>query len=285
MNVFDLWETQPDRNREKDWTCRARGATMGRNIIDRVVVSHAGFSDGEIHTALKDFIPGTDHRAVFAFVNIEPSNCLANQHLVFMTHEATHLKPRIRYLAKTEKHKFNQFRTAVDKMAHEQNLAEQSVIGSESFVTCYKLLTNIFDKCTSDVFSHVKPYRGNTGRPVTSVQIQHILSQIRSVRGAIRLANNPEGDVSINSILLYNKSFREFQTNPNGLETVRGYLVQLCKRLYKDLYRERMEAVTARAKETDKKRIAGALLGGSTRKLVIAEEYQQLLTYWMGKVR
>jgi len=225
--------------------CRARGATMGGNIIDCVVVSHTGFSDREIHTALKDFIPGTDHRAVFAFVNIEPPNCLANQHLAFMTHKATHLKPRIRYPAKTEKHKFDQFRTAVDKMAHEQNLAEQSVIDSESFVTRYKLLTNIFDKCASDVFGHVKPYRGNTSRLVTSVQIQRILSQIRSVHRVIHLANNPEGDVSINSILQYNKSFHEFQTNPNGSETIRGYLVQLRKRLYKDCYRERMEVVTA----------------------------------------
>jgi hypothetical protein len=36
---FDLWETQPDQNRERDWTCRARGANVGGNIIDRVVTS------------------------------------------------------------------------------------------------------------------------------------------------------------------------------------------------------------------------------------------------------
>ena len=39
-----------------------------------------------------------------------------------------------------------------------------------------------------------------------------------------------------------------------------------------------MEVVTTRAKETDKKKIAGALLGGSTRKMVIAQEYIGLPT-------
>lgn len=139
-------------------------------------------------------------------------------------------------------------------------------------------MTNIFDRCASEAFGHVKPYRGNAGRPVTSPSIQRILSQIRSVRGAIRLANNPEGEVSINSILLYNKSLREFQRDPNGQEDIRGYLVQLRKKLYKDLYRERMEVVTTRAREADRKKITGALLGGSTRRLVVAEEYIGLLT-------
>ena len=95
-NSFDLWKTQPDRNRDRDWTYRARGATMGGNIIDCIVTSHAGFSDGEIHTAVNDFIPGTDHRAVFAFINIEPPARLADQHLTFTTRDANNMKHRIR---------------------------------------------------------------------------------------------------------------------------------------------------------------------------------------------
>jgi hypothetical protein len=108
-NGFDLWETQPDHIRERDWTCRACSATTGGNIIDRVVASHAGFSEAEIHTVVKDFIPGTDHRAVVALINVEPPRGMADQRLVFMTHEATRLKPRIRYPTKTEKHKFENF--------------------------------------------------------------------------------------------------------------------------------------------------------------------------------
>jgi hypothetical protein len=158
-------------------------------------------------------------------------------------------------------------------MAHEQNLANQPVIDSDSFITQYKLLTDIFDNCASDAFGHTKPYQGNAGWPVTSAPIRRILSQIRSVHGAIHLANNPEGEVSVNSILLYNKSLRDFQRDPDGHEDLRSYLVQIRKRLYKNIYKERMKVVMARAKEADRKKIAGALLGGSTRKMVVADEY------------
>jgi hypothetical protein len=53
MDSFDIWETQPDHNRDRDWTCRAHGATVGGNIIDRVVTSQARSSDGEIHTVVR----------------------------------------------------------------------------------------------------------------------------------------------------------------------------------------------------------------------------------------
>jgi hypothetical protein len=277
-NGVDLWETQPDRNRDRDWTCRARGATTRGNIIDRIVTSHAGFTDGEIHTAVKDFIPDTDHRAVFAFINIEPPVRMADQRLIFVTRDANRIKPRIRYPAKTEKYKFDSFRTAVDKMANEQNLTGQPVKDSNSFINRYRLLTNIFDKCASDTFGHVKPYRGNSNRPVTSPPIRRILSQLRNIRGAICLANDPNGDVSLNSMLFYNKALREFQKNPGGNKDIRSYLVQLRKKLYKGLYKERVEVITERAKETDRKKIAGALYGASTRRLVFTEEYIGLPT-------
>jgi hypothetical protein len=123
-NGFDLWETQPDRNRERDWTCRARGANVGGNIIDRVVVSQAGFSDGEIHTAVRDFIPGTDHRAVIALTNVKPPTHMADQRLIFVTRDVNRPKPRIKYPTKSERHKFDNFRNAVDLKAHQQNLAD-----------------------------------------------------------------------------------------------------------------------------------------------------------------
>jgi hypothetical protein len=63
---------------------------MGGNIIDWMVTSQAGFSDEEIHTAVRDFIPGTDHRAIIAFINIMPPAQLADQRMIFMTHDVTH---------------------------------------------------------------------------------------------------------------------------------------------------------------------------------------------------
>jgi hypothetical protein len=131
---------------------------------------------------------------------------------------------------------------------------------------------------TSTISGHNKPYHGNSGWSLTSGPIQCILSQIQNVHDAICLANDPDGDVSINSTLLFNKSLREFNRNPKGAEDIRSYLVQVRKKLYKDLYRERMDLVMVRAKDADKKKIAGALLGGSTRRLMTAEEYIGLAT-------
>jgi hypothetical protein len=79
-----------------------------------------------------------------------------------MIWDATYLKLHVKYPAKTEKHKFELFRTTVDKMAHDQNLTKQPVVDSHSFVTYYKHLTDILDKCAAEVFGHVKPYQGNT---------------------------------------------------------------------------------------------------------------------------
>jgi hypothetical protein len=69
----------------------------GGNIIDQVAVLHVGFSDGEIHIAEKDFVLGTDDRAVISFLDIEPPEHLNMQCLVFTNHEETHLKPCIKY--------------------------------------------------------------------------------------------------------------------------------------------------------------------------------------------
>src|ERR1700683_4634709 len=106
-------------------------------------------------------------------------------------------------------------------MVQEQNLAKQLVIDPVSFNTRYERLMSIFDKCASMTFGHNKPYRGNHGQSLTSGPIQRILSQIRNICGAICLANNPDGDVSINSTLVFNKSLHKFHRNPNGAEDFR----------------------------------------------------------------
>ena len=92
------------------------------------------------------------------------------------------------------------------------------------------------------------------GKLLTSGPIRRILSQIQNVRGAIHVANDPESDMSFSLILLFNRALQDFQRNPNGVTDVRSYLVQVRKKFYKDLSRERMELVTARAKDADRKR-------------------------------
>jgi hypothetical protein len=71
-NGLDLWENRVDRNWERDWTCRACGSSTGGNIIDRVVMSHADFSDGEIHVAEKDLYPELTTEPSYVSLTLNP---------------------------------------------------------------------------------------------------------------------------------------------------------------------------------------------------------------------
>jgi hypothetical protein len=69
----------------------------------------------------------------------------------------------------------------------------------------------------------------------------------------------------MNSIWTFNKSLHDFQRNPEDHLDIRSYMVYI--------YRERMLVVTTRATDADRKKITGALLGGSTRRLISTAEY------------
>ena len=43
----DLWMLQPDRSRDWEWTCQARGSSSSGNIINRVVTSIIGLHDAD----------------------------------------------------------------------------------------------------------------------------------------------------------------------------------------------------------------------------------------------
>jgi hypothetical protein len=139
----------------------------------------------------------------------------------------------------------------VDKIIAEQNVVQQPVVDSESFITHYKSLTKILNRCAIESFGQVKPYCGNINQLVTLATIQWILAKIRSIHGAIHLANDPEGEVWISSFQLYNKVLLDFQKCSNDHKDLRSYLIQECKKLCKDLYRERMEVVTEQTKDAD----------------------------------
>jgi hypothetical protein len=166
----------------------------------------------------------------------------------------------------------------VDETVHYLDLSGHPVVDLQSFISRYNVLTKIFDECAGETFGHVNPYRNNIYCPVTSPTIQHILSQIRTTKGAIRLATNPEGDVSMNSIRTYNKLLHEFYRNPEEFLDIRSYLIHIRKRLYKELYKECMLVVSAHTTEANCKKISDALLGGSTRRLVSTAEYIGLPT-------
>lgn len=90
------------------------------------------------------------------------------RHVLFSTHEATCLKPHIKFPTKADKHKFGEYHTAVDELAKEQNPSWHPVEDSQSFITQYDALTKMFDKCAGETFGYVKPYCGNAYQPVTS---------------------------------------------------------------------------------------------------------------------
>ena len=112
---IDIWSLNPDRTHDHDWTCHAQGSTGGGNIINRIVSSHTGFNDAEIHVADRssDYIPMTDHRAVIGFLNIHPPPDISTMasKIKFTRETLTgHGKPCLRYPLSSERHKFEDYR-------------------------------------------------------------------------------------------------------------------------------------------------------------------------------
>jgi hypothetical protein len=163
-NGLDVWALNPDRTRDHDWTCRARGSTGGGNIIDRIVASHIGFSDAEIRVADRssDYVPMTDHRAVIGFLNIHPPtnpNLMASQVKFARETLAGHGKPRLRYPHSSEKHRFENYCVMVDEKIKAKSVHATPVNSDDSFISRYTVLTQIFKECGEAAFGRAKRNR------------------------------------------------------------------------------------------------------------------------------
>ena len=276
---LDMWTLNPDRTRDHDWTCRARGSTGGSNIIDRIVISRKGYIDAEIHVANRssDYIPMTDHRAVVGFMNIHPPegpDFMASQVRFSRGTTVGYGKPRLRYPQSSERHKFEDFRTLVDEKIKAESIHNLPVNGDESFISRYDALTRIFRECGEAIFGRVKRNKHAVNQFVTSHRIQRIQSDIRHLGGALRMTQeNFSGEVSAISLRVYQRYYLMFQTDPGKLTNFRSFLVAQRQILYKRLYNERMSEIYARAQVTDKRRVTNALLGGSAKKLMSTREY------------
>ena len=206
---LDMWALNPDRTRDHDWTCRARGSTGGGNIIDRIVISRKGYIDAEIHVADRssDYIPMTDHRAVVGFMNIHPPegpNFMVSQVRFSRGTTAGYGKPRLRYPQSSERHKFEDFRTLVDEKIKAESIHNLPVNGDESFISRYDALTRIFRECGEAIFGRVKRNKHAVNQFVTSHRIQRIQSDIRHLGGALRMTQeNFSGEVSAISLRVY----------------------------------------------------------------------------------
>lgn len=72
-NRTDLWNLDPDRNWEADHTSKPREDNTGGQMIDRIIISRNGNIQGDI-TTLKDFVPGTDQRAIYGRIIVSTDN-------------------------------------------------------------------------------------------------------------------------------------------------------------------------------------------------------------------
>ena len=205
----DLWTLNPDRTRDHDWTCRARGSTGGGNIIDRIVLSNKGFSDTKIRVADRssDYVPMTDHRAVIGFMIIQPppDSLLAASHIKFSKDTAaSYGKPRLRYPLSSERHKFEDFRIMVDEEIKAKSIHTLPVIDDESFILRYNALSKILNECGDAIFGRVKRNKHNANSRVTSPAIQQIQSKIRHLGGALQITQESfSGEVSHTSLMVY----------------------------------------------------------------------------------
>jgi hypothetical protein len=162
----------------------------GGNIIDRVVFSNKGFDDAEIRVAdkLSDYIPMTDHRAVKGFMNIHsPEDSVPTAARLKFSRDilAGYGKPHLQYPQRSEKHRFENFRTMVHEKIKDESIHNIPVNNDDSFILRYNTLTRILKECGDTAFGKVKRSKHVTDRHVMSPQIQRIQSDIRHLGRAL----------------------------------------------------------------------------------------------------
>ncbi|KAF5312013.1 hypothetical protein D9619_003843 [Psilocybe cf. subviscida] len=285
----DLWSDRPERNRARDWTCRAHNAQGDTgNIIDRVVVSKIGIKDSEIAVADKsfDFVPMTDHRAVIATLILQPPESIMGDTNLrsdipyACTNENT---ARVLYPSKRNKAKFEEYRTKVDAKVKSEGIAKRQVTGEESFLEQYNALTRIIVGTAKEVFGMSR--RGAWGEEkITSKAIRQLERDIVHLGGALNYeARKNAARVSEESLQIYHLSKLEFEENeknqdPAALTTLRTFLLSKRRVKYKELYHARMAEIVSRRQTRDRRIIGMALRGGSTKRLVNSGKYIGLPT-------
>lgn len=279
---------QLDRSHDRDWTCRARGSSNGGNIIDRVVTSIKGLHDAEIGVAHRstDYVPMTDHRGIFAYIQIEPPDGMRPSHVKFTHHDLSQYlgKPRLQYPSSSNKEKYSEFRIKVDEAIKAESIHSTPVIDDTSFIRRYEAMTCILKQCGETVFGHVKRGGKLTHGKITSPKIQHIQAQIKNLGGALKMTNpNHMGAVSHASQQCFYRHMAMFRSNTEKCADIRSFLLLHRRTMYKSLYNERMQEFYTRARDSDKKRVTGTLLGGSTKRLLKSGEYNcpLLSTPWI----
>ncbi|KII90985.1 hypothetical protein PLICRDRAFT_174331 [Plicaturopsis crispa FD-325 SS-3] len=287
-NALDLWSLDADRDRSRSWTCRARGASTGGSIIDRVVTSKATVLDSEIGVAdgYNDWIPFTDHRAIVARLNYQAP--ATSRTALPMTEPANApsqwtTEPRIKYPCKAEKARFDVFRENVDKKIRAEPSLRHPVIDDASFLSRYNMLTHIIVSSAEDSFGRNKRFT-KSHKSILTPKISGLIASVRNVSGAIRIAKSighQDIRVSFASQCAYVDYAKQYQedTSLSDCVSLIDYLHQRQKMLRKELFAAKLAQINARARKRNQFLISSSFIckkGKCSRNSQVSQRSQQL---------
>jgi len=178
-------------------------------------------------------------------------------------------RPWVKVPLKSEKDKYQVFVDAIDNAIRIDHLDELLVTNDETFLKLYTGLSSIITMKAAKIFGKSKPYIKRHDN-ITNATIKSIALNIRYVGGAIRFErSNRMAHVSLKAM----KHHRDALENSQNAQDVLAFLITRRKLLHKNLFAERSKEIITRAKLADKQKIAAALKGNSTRKLVQNSDY------------
>ncbi|KAJ7847448.1 hypothetical protein B0H14DRAFT_3675930 [Mycena olivaceomarginata] len=210
----NIWMNNPDCNRRYDWTSRANGDADSGNIIDRIVTSKRSYVDAEIAAdRFQDFILYTNHRAIVAKVIYTPPS--GSGRTVFPTFKAILNKARIKYPARMEKFRHDDFRTDINAGLNGTGLDTAQVIDDDTFLHVYESFTAILIPAAEKCYGRVTRWISKDDNRVMSPMIERLVARLRFLGGAIRTIHDDHAGVMTYGVqLVYNQLVHTFYSDP-----------------------------------------------------------------------
>jgi hypothetical protein len=273
----DIWTNNPDRNRRYDWTSRANGDADSGNIIDRIVASERSYVNAEIAAAdrFQDFVPYTNHCAVVAKVIYTPP--LGSGGTVFPSFKAVLNKAQIKYPARMEKFRHDDFRTDINARLDGTGLDTAQVIDDDSFLHVYDSFTAILIPAAEKCYGRITRWTSKDDNRVMSPMIERLVARLRFLRGAIRTIRDDNApDMTHGAQLVYDQLAHTFYSDPPDGQTFLQFTISEKRKANRQVFAERVAEIRLRKERQDKYRITTALRSRSTKRLVNPGEFIEL---------
>ncbi len=212
-----------------------------------------------------------DHRAVFGHITHITPIISQENNLNIAEYFIRQLSNKlcIKLPLKTEKDKYQTFADTVDNAIQAKQLDKVIVNDDETFLKLYLGLSTIITTTAMKVFDKSKSYTKHK-EIITNPVIQSIVSNICYVGGAIPFEkSNHTAYVSLKAM----KHHSDTLQSPSPSQSVLHCLTNNRKLLHKCLFAKCLKEIITWAKLLDKRKIAAALLGNSTRKLTQNFDY------------